>query len=347
MKFSPVYFILILFGFACNNPKPQPIKEKEKHVTLVIHGGAGNITKEHLSEERWTEYKRGLKHALDSGYAILNSGGQSIDAVEKAISILENNPLFNAGKGSVYNSSGHQEMDASIMHGKSLNSGAVAGVNGIKNPIMAARKVMENSKHVMFSGKGANTFAKEEGIELVDSTYFYSKRRYDYWKSLKDKEKLELDHQKLSFEEEDNIWEHKKYGTVGAVAIDQFGNIVAGTSTGGLTNKKYGRIGDSPIIGAGTYANNKTCGISCTGTGEYFIRTLAAHEVSALVEYKNLPIQAAADTVIQNRIAPLGGDGGMIVLNTYGEIAYSFNTAGMFRAYKSSNGKEEIQAFGK
>lgn len=343
MKYTLFILISIFLLFSCN--KTSSANEKPQLITLVIHGGAGNITKEHLSEERWALYKQGLEHALDSGYAILNNGGQSIDAVEKAISILENNPLFNAGKGSVYNTNGQQEMDASIMDGKSLNSGAVAGINGVKNPIMAARKVMENSKHVMFSGSGAQQFAKEEGLELVDSTYFYSKRRYEYWKSLKDKEQLELDHNKLSFEKELTHWEHKKYGTVGAIAIDQNGTIVAGTSTGGLTNKKYGRIGDSPIIGAGTYANNKTCGVSCTGTGEYFIRTLAAHEVSALVEYKNLTIQAAADSVIQKRIAPLGGDGGMIVLNKFGEIAYSFNTAGMFRAYKSSNGNKEIKAF--
>lgn len=343
MKHIPL-LLLILVTNACSKPEQKKV-EKQKKYTLVIHGGAGNITKDNLSNERWLLYQNGLESALDSGYAILNSGGHSIDAVEKTISILENNPLFNAGKGAVYNTNGRQEMDASIMDGKTLNTGAVAGVNEIKNPIFAARKVMDNSKHVMFSGNGAKQFAKEEGLELVDSTYFYSKRRYDYWRSLKDKEQLELDHNKLSFGEDLNIWEHKKYGTVGAVAIDQHGDIAAGTSTGGLTNKKYGRIGDSPIIGAGTYANNKSCGVSCTGTGEYFIRTLAAHEVSSLVEYKHMSIQSAADTVIQNRIAPLGGDGGMIVLDTYGDIAYSFNTSGMFRAFKSSDGTTKIEAF--
>lgn len=346
MKFAYLFIISILLATSCNT-KHEPLTNSEKHkkIALVIHGGAGNITTKNLSEERWNIYKAGLKLALDSGYSILNKGGQSIDAVETAIRIMEDNPLFNAGKGSVYNTHGLQEMDASIMDGKTLNSGAVAGVNGIKNPIFAARKVMENSKHVMFSGQGAKQFAIEEGLEIVDSSYFYSKRRYDYWKSLKDKEKLEQDHDKLSFEKENNIWEHKKYGTVGAVAIDKSGNIVAGTSTGGLTNKKYGRIGDSPIIGAGTYANNKTCGISCTGTGEFFIRTLAAHDVATLVSYKKIPIQAAADTVIYNRIAPLGGDGGMIVLDKYGDVAYSFNTAGMFRAYKNSDNIETIEAY--
>lgn len=344
---STIYLLTALsLLLGCKNKKKSKDKPHQK-VTLVIHGGAGNITKENLSKERLAIYKTGLKDALDRGYAILDQGGHSIDAVEKAIEILENNPLFNAGKGSVYNTYGQQEMDASIMDGHSLNTGSVAGVNGIKNPILAARKVMDNSKHVMFSGYGAKLFAEEQGLSIVDSSYFYSKRRYEYWKKLKDKEHLELDHNKLSFEEDKNFWEHKKYGTVGAVAIDKDGNIAAGTSTGGLTNKKYGRIGDSPIIGAGTYANNKTCGISCTGTGEYFIRTLAAHEVSALVEYKNLSIQAAADTVIHHRIASLGGDGGLIVLDGYGDIAYSFNTAGMFRAYKNSDGKMEINAFAK
>ena len=350
MKFySSLTIIFLLTVLSCkqeSKPK-QSQPDKEQKITLVIHGGAGNITTENLSEERWKLYKEGLQLALDSGYAILESGGASLDAVEKAISVLENNTLFNAGKGSVYNTYGQQEMDASIMDGRTLNTGAVAGVNGIKNPIFAAKKVMEHSKHVMFSGQGAKQFASEEGLEIVDSTYFYSKRRYDYWKSLKDKEQLELDHNKLSFEEDPNYWEHKKYGTVGAVAIDKNGNIAAGTSTGGLTNKKYGRIGDSPIIGAGTYANNATCGISCTGTGEYFIRTLAAHEVSSLVKYQGLPIQSAADTVIHRRIASLGGDGGMIVLDKYGDVAYSFNTSGMFRAYKNSKGEEKIEAFGK
>lgn len=344
------YFALICLSFisiiSCKEKNNIKLDTQQK-ITLVIHGGAGNISQETLSEERWNLYKQGLEEALDQGYEILESGGTSIDAVEKSISLMENNPLFNAGKGAVYNTYGKQEMDASIMDGKTLNSGAVAGVNGIKNPIIAARTVMDSSKHVMFSGNGATLFAKEEGLEIVDSTYFYTKRRYDYWKSLKDKEKLGLDHNKLSFEEDLNYWEHKKYGTVGAVAIDKYGNIVAGTSTGGLTNKQFGRIGDSPIIGAGTYANNKTCGVSCTGTGEYFIRTLAAHEVSSLVQYKNLPLQEATDSVIYNRIEPLNGDGGMIALDKYGNVAYSFNTKGMFRAYKNSNGEKHINAFEK
>ncbi len=342
--FSVILFLLSIT--ACNKADKQRLEsKKQKTYTLVIHGGAGNITKENLSNERWLLYQEGLKIALDSGYAILESGHHALGAVTRAISILEDNPLFNAGKGSVYNIHGKQEMDASIMDGSTLNSGAVAGVNNIKNPIIAAHWVMYGSQHAILSGNGAKQFAIENGLEIVDSTYFYTKRRYDYWKSLKDKEKLRLDHDKLSFEDETSIWEHKKYGTVGAVALDQYGNIVAGTSTGGLTNKQYGRIGDSPIVGAGTYANNKTCGVSCTGTGEYFIRTLAAHEVSSLVQYKNMPIQEATDSVIYGRISTLGGDGGMIALDRYGNVAYSFNTSGMFRAFKRSDGTTKIEAF--
>lgn len=339
------YFILIISLWSCSPQKTTENELPKRKVTLVIHGGAGNITKENLSEERWVLYKKGLQNALNKGYEVLENGGLAIDAVETAIIEMENNPLFNAGKGAVYNTYGQQEMDASIMDGSNLNCGAVAGVNGIKNPIAAAKRVMTQSKHVMFSGNGAKLFAQKQGLEIVDSSYFYSKRRYDYWKSVKEKEQLELDHNQLSFENDPNYWEHKKYGTVGAVALDKNGNIAAGTSTGGLTNKKYGRIGDSPIIGAGTYANNKTCGVSSTGTGEFFIRTNAAFHVSSLVDYKGISIQQASDDVIHNHIGKLGGDGGMIVLDTLGHVAYSFNTSGMFRGYKNSDGEVKIEAF--
>lgn len=330
-------YMLIPFLMCCTGSSSAP--EKRPSVALVIHGGVGNIDKNKLSEAQIAAYTAGLKAALEAGYAVLEADGAAADAVEAAIVVLENDSLFNAGRGAVFNTLGKQEMDASMMRGDDLNAGAVAGVNQIKNPIRAARAVLENSKHVMLSGAGAITFAEKMGLELVDSSYFFVQKRYDYWRKIKDQE------EGVGQIVPEAAWESTKLGTVGAVALDHNGNIVAGTSTGGLTNKKYGRIGDSPVIGAGTYANNLTCGISCTGTGELFIRSVAAHEVSSLMQYKGLSVAEATRTVIDQRISKLGGQGGMIGLDSKGNVAWAFNTSGMFRGYKKE-GETVVKIFG-
>ena len=319
--------------------------KKVNEFAIVIHGGAGGIKREYFTEEQQKAYNDKLQEALNAGYNILEKGGNSLNAIQASINIMEDSPLFNAGKGAVYNSQGNQEMDASIMDGKTLNSGAVAGVNHIKNPILAARIVMDSSKHVMLSGKGAELMVKKYGIEMVNSSYFFTQKRLNQLKKLQGKEKTELDHTAFLFKNE--LIDDHKYGTVGAVALDKNGNIAAGTSTGGMTNKKYGRIGDSPIIGAGTYANNLTCGISSTGTGEYFIRTVAAHEVSNLIQYKKLDPKEALHEVLFNQIGKLGGEGGMILLDKNANVYWDFNSSGMFRAFKKSNGETKIEMFEK
>lgn len=312
----------------------------EQPLAIVIHGGAGTIKKENMTPEQEKAYKEKLQEALDTGYAILEQGGSALDAVQKTINVMEDSPLFNSGKGAVYNSAGEHELDASIMDGKTLNCGAVAGVKHIKNPINAARIVMDSTRHVMMTGQGAEDFVLKYGVEMVDVSYFDTKKRFRQLERAQKKEKVQLDHSALNVE----LIDDHKYGTVGAVAIDHHGNIAAATSTGGMTNKKYGRVGDSPIIGAGTYANNKSCGVSATGTGEYFIRTLATHETSSLMLYKNLSLQEALDKVIQ-QIEDLGGDGGLVALDKDANIAWSFNTAGMYRGYKKSNGEYVIKFY--
>jgi len=321
--------------------KQETLTPTEKHFAIVIHGGAGTIKKENMTLEQETAYHEKLQEALNTGYTILENGGTSLDAVQKTINIMEDSPLFNAGKGAVFNSLGNNEMDASIMDGNTLNCGAVAGVQHIKNPINAARVVMDSTKHVLLSGKGAEDFAKLYNITFMDASYFYTEKRFNQLLKAQKKDKVQLDH--ASVDTNPLIDDHK-YGTVGAVALDKNGNIAAATSTGGLTNKKYGRIGDSPIIGAGTYANNSTCGISCTGTGEYFIRTLAAHEASNSMKYKELSLQKSLENVIQ-QISDLGGDGGMIGLDKDANIAWSFNTKGMYRGYKKSNGENVVKFY--
>lgn len=310
---------------------------KAQEVALVIHGGAGNIYKEYLPDSLEAEYRTKLEEALLAGFEILNKGGKSIDAVKTAINIMEDSPLFNAGKGAVFTNAGTNEMDASVMDGSSLNAGAVAGVKHIKNPINAAIEVMNNSAHVMMIGDGAEIFAKSRGIELVDEKYFFTEKRYQQLQNAKDREKQ----QGVNFLNEGNY----KFGTVGAVALDKEGNVVAGTSTGGMTNKKYGRVGDAPIIGAGTYANNSTCGISATGHGEYFIRSVVAHDISALMEYKELTIQEAADQVIHEKLIKLGGEGGVIGLDAQGNIMMSFNSNGMYRGYVKQDGIPQVLIF--
>jgi L-asparaginase / beta-aspartyl-peptidase len=338
--------LIILYSCEPTTPKKDKLRTHEPNsFSIVIHGGAGGIKREYFTPEQQEAYSQKLQEALNAGYAVLNNDGISLDAVQAAINIMEDSPLFNAGKGAVYNSEGNQEMDAAIMDGETLNSGAVAGVNHIKNPILAARIVMDSSKHVLLSGRGAEIMAKKFGIEMVDSSYFFTQKRLNQLRKIQGKEKTQLDHTAYLIKNE--LIDDHKFGTVGAVAIDKNGNIAAGTSTGGMTNKKYGRIGDVPLIGAGTYANNLTCGISATGTGEYFIRTVAAKEVSSLIQYNGLTPDAALHQVLFNQIGPLGGEGGMILIDKNGEVYWDFNSTGMFRGYKKSNGETKIEMFEK
>ena len=285
---------------------------------LAIHGGAGNITPAMMNAGQEAAYRSGLKTALDAGTEVLAGGGAAMDAVVAAITELENNPLFNAGRGSVFTKKGLHEMDAALMDGSNLAAGAVAGVRNIKNPIILAREVMLHSGHVFLSGNGASEFALNQGLEFVPDDYYFNKDRYDQWIAIRDSDFYQLDHK------EDNLKgpaanPDYKFGTVGAVACDQHGNIAAGTSTGGMTNKRYGRIGDSPVIGSGTYANNRTCAISCTGHGEYFLRAVVAYDVSCLIEYKGYSLQQACAEVVKGKLTRLGGEGGLIAVDTGGQ----------------------------
>lgn len=304
--------------------------------SIAIHGGAGTLVKGMMTPELENQYKQALKIALDKGYAVLEEGKSAIDAVEIAVKLLENSPLFNAGKGSVFTAKGTHEMDASIMDGKTLNAGAVSLIYGIKNPVALSRDVMEQSEHVFLAGEGAMQFAKQLDYKLEDDTYFYDEFRYQQWQEIKDTDSFQLDH---------STKKNSKFGTVGAVACDQNGNIAAATSTGGMTNKKFGRVGDSPMIGVGNYANNKTCAVSCTGSGEFFIRGVVAYDVSCLMEYKRMNLEDASNEVINKRILEINGDGGLIAVDSQGNIAMPFNTEGMYRACKSSTGKEEIAIY--
>ncbi len=328
---------------------------------FIIHGGAGVIKKGSLTPEKEAEYTKKLEEAVLAGYKALQAGKTALDAVETAIRILEDSPLFNAGKGAVFTADGRNELDASIMDGKTLNAGAVAGLHTIKNPITLARAVMERSEHVMMAGDGAEKFAKEKGIETVDPKYFWTQPRWDSLQLIIKEEQEKLKKEKAekpvsrnseprtkdelyaSMTDAQKLPENK-FGTVGAVALDKDGNIAAGTSTGGMTYKKYGRIGDAPIIGAGTYANNATCGVSATGWGEYFIRVGVARDISALMEYRALPVQQAAD-IVMKKVQTLGGDGGVIVLDKFGNMAVSFNSEGMYRAYIGADGKPVVKIY--
>mgnify|MGYP001251367384 CR=1 FL=1 len=304
--------------------------------SIAIHGGAGTLLKGQMIPEKETAYISGLQLAIDAGYEILATGGSALDAVTSAVIVLENNPLFNAGKGSVFTAKGHHEMDASIMEGKYLKAGAVSLISGIKNPILLARDVMEKSEHVFLAGEGALEFAKSLGYTQEEDSYFYNQFRYDQWQEIKDSDHFQLDH---------SVLKESKFGTVGAVACDIFGNVAAATSTGGMTNKRWGRIGDSPMIGSGNYANNTTCAVSCTGSGEYFIRGVVAYDVSCLMEYKGMSLEDAANDVIHQRILKLGGDGGLIAVDSLGNIAMPFNTEGMYRGLKTSFGQEMIAIY--
>ncbi len=303
-------------------------------ISLAIHGGAGTILRALMTPELEKSYLQGLEAALEGGYHVLKDGGSAVDAVKAAVVILEDNILFNAGRGSVFTKDGLQEMDAAIMDGKDLAAGAVAGARNIRNPVNLAEAVMRKSEHVLLSGKGANDFALKQGFPLEPDEYFFSQFRYDQWMQMKDSDEYALDH---SGRQTGNLITEKKFGTVGAVACDVNGNIAAATSTGGMTNKQYGRIGDSPLIGIGTYANNKTCAISCTGHGEPFIKAVAAYDVSCLMEYRGLGLQEAMNEVVNNKLLKLEGEGGMIGVDAAGNLALLFNSAGMYRGAKSSD----------
>ena len=290
---------------------------------IAIHGGAGTILRSAMSVEKENNYRLGLQNALISGETILKKGGSSLDAVEAAIRSLEDNPLFNAGKGSVFTNSGKHEMDASVMYGRDLSAGAVSGVQNIKNPVSLARMVMEKSEHVFLSGQGATEFAKKMQAEFMPDDYFFVQLRYDQLQQALQTDSVVLDH---------TAPDDKKFGTVGAVALDVHGNLAAGTSTGGMTNKKNGRVGDTPVIGAGTYANNTTCAVSCTGHGEFFIRSVVAYDISCLMEYKGLSLKEACDTVVNQKLVKIGGEGGLIALDKNGNIELPFNSDGMYRA---------------
>jgi L-asparaginase / beta-aspartyl-peptidase len=307
--------------------------------SIVIHGGAGTILKEDMTPELEAAYTKGLDEALSAGYAVLEEGGSAVNAVKAAIVILEDNLLFNAGRGSVFTKKGVQEMDAAIMDGKNREAGAIAAVRNVRNPIELAAEVMRNSNHVFLSGKGANDFAIKQGIKLEPDEFFFSQFRYDQWKAMRDSDNYSLDHTHQGLEE---LMKDKKFGTVGAAACDKDGNIAAGTSTGGMTNKKYGRIGDSPILGAGTYAHNKTCAISCTGHGEPFIKAVAAYDVAAHMEYKNMSLHDAMHDVVHKKLIELEGEGGMIGVDAKGNVSMMFNSAGMYRAMQSSTGEKKI-----
>ena len=292
---------------------------------LAIHGGAGTILQSSMTAEKEMAYKKALEEAILAGEYILKKGGASFDAVETAVISLENNPLFNAGRGAVFTHDGKHELDASIMRGQDLCAGAVAGVSNIKNPISLARAVIEKSEHVILIGQGAMEFAKKVNAPMEKDDYFFVQMRYDQLQGALKADKMVLDHTE------------KKFGTVGAVALDVHGNLAAATSTGGMTNKKFGRIGDSPIPGAGTYANNNTCAVSCTGHGEFFIRSVVAYDISCLMEYKGLSLKEACDYVVKDKLVKIGGEGGLIAVDKNGNIELPFNSDGMYRAKKSSD----------
>jgi len=319
------FFLLILIVLASSciekNQNTRP------DFVLVIHGGAGTILKEDMTPEKEKRYLKKLEEALTVGSKILRNGGSSLDAVTQTIMVMEDSPLFNAGKGAVFTAEGINEMDASIMDGRDLNAGAVSGVRLIKNPILAARAVMEDTKHVMLVGKGAEEMAENNGIELVDSSYFFTENRWESFLKAKDKA--------------------EKHGTVGAVALDKYGNLAAATSTGGMTFKMKGRVGDTPIIGAGTYADNNTCAVSATGHGEYFIRNVVAYDISALMKYKWLTLENAANEVIMKKLKTQNAEGGIVAVDKNGNIAMTFNSAGMYRGYITSEGDSEVLIYSK
>ncbi|WP_316845420.1 isoaspartyl peptidase/L-asparaginase [Pedobacter psychrodurus] len=340
MKLLRLFILFLLSAITLS------LSAQQKKYVMVIHGGAGTILKKNMTAEKEAAYIAALTKALNAGYAEIKAGKSSLDAVEATIHVLENDPHFNAGKGAVFTHDGRNELDAAIMDGKTLMAGSVAGVTTIKNPISAARAVMEKSEHVMMVGAGADQFAKEAGLEIVDPKYFWTKERWDGLQDAikEDSTKAVLDHGSKK-SELFGIKNHDyKFGTVGCVALDKAGNLAAGTSTGGMTNKKYGRVGDAPIIGAGTYCNNETAGISCTGWGEFYIRNVVAKTISDLMEYKGLSV-AEASKIVLDKVGKMGGDGGLIALDKKGNVALPFNTEGMYRGTITADGKIEVNIY--
>jgi L-asparaginase / beta-aspartyl-peptidase len=309
------------------------LKAQEKKYVIAIHGGAGDIKRENISPDKEKAYLLKLEEALELGNIMLKDGARGVDVVIKVIQILEESPLFNAGRGAVFTNKGTIELDASIMNGQDLKAGAVAGVSDVKSPIELAYRVMSNSPHVMLSGKGASEFAKKQGLTMVKNKYFHTEERFRGLQRAKENEKKKIEAQK------------EKHGTVGCVVLDTYGNLSAGTSTGGMTNKRYGRIGDAPVIGAGNYANNETCAVSCTGHGEFFIRYVVAYNISALMEYKNLGLDEAANYMVNQKLKQAGGTGGLISVDKHGNVSMPFNTDGMFRGYLKSNGEKKVAIF--
>lgn len=347
MMKKALFLLSLVFFISCDDSN-QRKQEKQKQETesssendsiqnfgIVIHGGAGTILKENMSDSLEQAYRKKLEEAIRTGHEILSNGGTAIEAVQRTINVMEDSPLFNSAKGAVFTNEGKNELDASIMNGKTLNAGAIAGVTNVKNPINLAYEVMENSEHVLLSGKGAEQFAQEQGLEIVEPEYFYTENRYRAMEKARQRD--EDPGNKTAFY--DPFIKDEKFGTVGCAALDKNGNLAAGTSTGGMSNKKYNRIGDSPIIGAGTYANNKTCAISSTGWGEYFIRGVVAYDISAMMEYKGVSLKEATREVIQKKLPALGGDGGIIAIDHQGNVSMEFNTAGMYRASMNKDGK--------
>jgi L-asparaginase / beta-aspartyl-peptidase len=349
MKYLKLLLLIIIFQFYAISYSQIMNQSKDStrirtKFSLAIHGGAGNMAKKNLTPEKEAEYKAKLKEALEIGYKMLQNDAKAVDVVEAVIKILEDSPLFNAGKGSVFSHDGVNEMDAAIMNGKTLDAGAVANVRTIKNPISAAKTIMNKSKFVFLSGKGAEKFAKINNLEIVDSSYFYTKERWDEYIKVRDTKATKLDHDNSSGLNEKFNSSKDKYGTVGCVVMDSYGNLAAGTSTGGIVNKEYNRIGDSPLIGAGTYANNKTCAVSCTGHGEDFIKLVAAYDVSALMEYKHLKLKTAVTRVVK-KVENIKGRGGIIAVDHKGVISIQFTTNGMFRGFIDTNGKLEVAIY--
>jgi len=354
MKKYQILTLLIGFFvlFSCKNDKKDlsevtsTTSKKEKtaeNFGIVIHGGAGTILKKNMSDSLENAYTQKLEEAIRTGHEILANGGTAMEAVTKTINIMEDSPLFNAGKGAVFTHEETNELDASIMDGATLNAGAVAGVTHIKNPIDLALSVMNDSPHVLLSGKGAEIFAEENGFELVDPSYFYTENRFQSLQRLKAQENAKV----TAANFEDPFIKDSKFGTVGCAALDKNGNLAAGTSTGGMTNKRWNRIGDAPIIGAGTYANNATCAVSSTGWGEYFIRAMVAHDISAMMEYKGVSLEEAAREVIQKKVPDLGGNGGIIAIDKDGNVTMEFNTAGMYRAHMNAEGNLTVGIYEK
>lgn len=337
-NFGFPFLMMVMLG--CAPSKKEKITTSETF-GIVIHGGAGTLLRKNMTPEKEAAYREKLTEAIQVGYEILKNGGSSQEAVEKTIHVMEDSPLFNAGKGAVLTAEETIELDASFMNGETLDAGAIAGVRTIKHPISAAIKVMESSPHVMLSGQGADQFAAEQGLEIVAPEYFYTEQRIEALNRVKQAERKGGESASL----EQEFLKNQRYGTVGCAALDKNGNLSAGTSTGGMTNKKWNRIGDAPIIGAGTYANNATCAISATGWGEFFIRSVVAHDISALMEYKGLSIQEAARIVIHEKVAKLGGDGGVVGIDHQGNVAMEMNTPGMYRAHINSMGNLTVKIY--